>query len=857
MSIRLTASLVDLLESRRLLAGHLPDVAFGDAGFANLPGSAYLSIPSDNGKVTLVERLSDSTGIRIRRLNSNGSTDTSFGNNGVGPVMSFNFVDIYKAIQQPDGKILITGGDVLFLARFNADGSIDNTFGTNGIVKPAVDIQGSQPTTPMGGLSLQSDGKIIAAGHVFVALQRQNANFAVIYRFNANGSSDTSFGDNGRVLVQKEGIYPTMLTTLGDDSLLVGATGGTIARFTADGIADTNFSADGITTIDLPREDDEFFCALPLDNGMVLLGGGTYDDGDYYGKLHLGSPIILQMKTDGTIDNTFAQDGLFTAGVQWVQNLDYEWITTMTRDASGNIFAAGTWQKGKFTLHALTANGKPNTSFAENGIISAAKEIYPNHVALLNNGNVIVSGGGANKTGMVARVSIPTPAALGANGTLYLRGTESDDTIIVQPSGTKISVAINGAETEFEAADVTSFEVDGFAGSDVITISVGLDALVRPGAGNDSVTTSIGNDTITEPNENSGRDTIRSSDGDDSISTGVGDDRVIAGSGQMNISTGIGDDYVTVGNGKMNIDLSNGNDVLTTGLCDFSDIQGGYGNDTITTFGSVSIIAGAGYRSLKWNPTLPDDDTIIATGGRVRVELDGGNNTCTIDSRFGATVGGGTGNDWITTGSGNDHIDPIDGNDTVYSNGGNDLINNLGDSDYIDAGSGDDSINSGSRGAIKPCTIYGGSGNESITARGGGKAYGGSGNDGISAARGLGAFPVDTSISLEAHGQSGNDTLTGSDGKDKLYGGEGDDWLRGGMSPDKLFGGAGNDKLSGNGGADMLLGDIGNDTLFGNTGDDKLYSNDQEADTVDGGDGNDLYDSDQLDLLTNSEQPMT
>ena len=73
-------------------------------------------------------------------------------------------------------------------------------------------------------------------------------------------------------------------------------------------------------------------------------------------------------------------------------------------------------------------------------------------------------------------------------------------------------------------------------------------------------------------------------------------------------------------------------------------------------------------------------------------------------------------------------------------------------------------------------------------------------------------------------GQTGQDTLSGGAGDDLLLGGWGDDSLLGedgkdilvgGAMDDSLYGGADNDSLSGSTGADLLQGDAGDDYLIG------------------------------------------
>jgi Ca2+-binding RTX toxin-like protein len=86
-------------------------------------------------------------------------------------------------------------------------------------------------------------------------------------------------------------------------------------------------------------------------------------------------------------------------------------------------------------------------------------------------------------------------------------------------------------------------------------------------------------------------------------------------------------------------------------------------------------------------------------------------------------------------------------------------------------------------------------------------------------------------VAAVLYGGAGNDVLTANhNGNSVLVGEDGDDVLNGGGGHDLLLGGAGNDVLNGGGNSDLLLGGLGDDTLDGGTGNDVL----------DGGQGGDF-----------------
>jgi uncharacterized delta-60 repeat protein len=184
-----------LLLARHMADGSL-DQGFGSNGFAPTAGlatgfSATFSsvILQADGKivasgVNAVDRLLGPTIGLLARFGANGLVDTSFGAAGV--VRSAG-VAFFALVQQPDGKLVVTGGapGSLVLARFQPDGSIDSGFGSNGSVTAPLVPGGSGPYP----LALQPDGKLVTAA--------LSGDRVALYRFNADGSLDQGFGSGG------------------------------------------------------------------------------------------------------------------------------------------------------------------------------------------------------------------------------------------------------------------------------------------------------------------------------------------------------------------------------------------------------------------------------------------------------------------------------------------------------------------------------------------------------------------------------------------------------------------------------------------------------------------------------------
>jgi uncharacterized delta-60 repeat protein len=133
----------------------------------------------NNGHV--VEAVS-ATGIALQ---SDGSLDSTFGSGGIAALA----ISAAGLLIQGDGKIVVVGGGINFAAeRLDSNGAIDTTFGTGGQVTTG--FNGTIASTA-DSVVIQTDGKIIVAGSA--------ANEVALVRYNPDGSLDTAFGTGGKV----------------------------------------------------------------------------------------------------------------------------------------------------------------------------------------------------------------------------------------------------------------------------------------------------------------------------------------------------------------------------------------------------------------------------------------------------------------------------------------------------------------------------------------------------------------------------------------------------------------------------------------------------------------------------------
>ena len=236
------------------------DTSFGSAGKVTTSIStadiAYGAGVQANGKIVLagltvaVSGSSLSANFAAVRYNTNGAPDLSFGSLGRAQEnVGGGTLDAgYAMAIQPDGKIIVAGAagvgslpgpvsgntavnSFVALVRFNTNGSPDTSFGNNGAVITEIGTFSDFATS----LALQPNGKILVAG----ASQNGFYKFFAL-RYNADGTVDGSYGNNGTAFVDfgsatNEVAYALALDSSGR-AILAGDAGGTfgLARLQGD-----------------------------------------------------------------------------------------------------------------------------------------------------------------------------------------------------------------------------------------------------------------------------------------------------------------------------------------------------------------------------------------------------------------------------------------------------------------------------------------------------------------------------------------------------------------------------------------------------------------------------------------------
>jgi uncharacterized delta-60 repeat protein len=322
----------------------------------------------------------------LARYKPSGTLDTSFGQNGkiVNPLLS-EYVGRDMALQ-PDGKIVTVGSSQI--NRYHPNGTLDASFGNGGKVFLS-NMWGS-------AVALQPDGKVIVGGST-----RSYPYDFVVVRYSSDGSFDNSFGTGGVVITpiaESDYLHDIVLQPDGKIVAVGGARTGNpqnltyfaLVRFNADGSLDSGFGTNG-KVFHLINNESCISSKVVLQPDGKIIAAGYFGDGYY---THLRSPIV-RYNTNGSIDTSFAVNGIFTTDNTLGVGRD------LALQSDGKILAFGNGlaleNSVGFAVARLNPNGSPDFSFGTDGRVITSIPMFNDGVAagaIQSDGKILAVGSG-------------------------------------------------------------------------------------------------------------------------------------------------------------------------------------------------------------------------------------------------------------------------------------------------------------------------------------------------------------------------------------------------------------------------------------------------------------------------------
>ncbi len=241
-----------------------------------------------NGRIVAVGIVDSGGGFALARFNANGSLDPSFAGDG----METNYLGrVANAVAiQPDGKIVVVGSaddssSDFAVARYKPNGSLDPSFSGDGM--QTTDFGGFDEAN---GVAIQADGKIVAVGNAGgdFGVARYNPNGSLDPSFSGDGMQTTDFGGadsaNGVALQANGRIVAVGDADLGDHGAFA------LARYNANGSLDPSFSEDGKRATDFSSGGGANGVALDANGRIVAVGSalGTDLSSDFALARYLG-----------------------------------------------------------------------------------------------------------------------------------------------------------------------------------------------------------------------------------------------------------------------------------------------------------------------------------------------------------------------------------------------------------------------------------------------------------------------------------------------------------------------------------------------------------------------------------------
>lgn len=293
------------------------------------------------------------------------------------------------------------------LARFNSNGTLDTSFGDDGYV--ITDFEGATEATAKS-IALDSYGRILLVGEAAVNGHTQIA----MARYLDDGTLDASFGNEGlkyTSISTASDITGTGCAVDAKGAITVVGSGGPrhdhflVVRFLENGTLNTAFNSEGSTPgtryIEFTSGDNAEASSVAIDpDGNIVIAGHVYVDSQ---EMQFA---LARLYSGGKIDNSFSQDG---KQITNFNTLEDERALDMIIDTQGRILLAGygfgtEGGSRRFALARYHKDGRLDKTWSDDGKSAPDYEElqhnYGQAIAIDSQGRVIVAGyGGVQGSG--------------------------------------------------------------------------------------------------------------------------------------------------------------------------------------------------------------------------------------------------------------------------------------------------------------------------------------------------------------------------------------------------------------------------------------------------------------------------
>jgi uncharacterized delta-60 repeat protein len=296
-----------------------------------------------------------------------------------------------------------------------AAGDLDTSFSGDG--KTTINFTAGDD--PGWSTAVDASDRIVVAGHA----SGLGSRFALA-RFNEDGTLDTTFGDDGRVMTnftpRYDGAWGVAIqadgkiVAAGDSGLGSGNSGFAVARYNENGTLDTSFNGDGKITIQFTTRDDPVAGLALAADGKIVVSGGSAVGG--------ANPrfAVARLDTNGALDPTFSGDGRVMTDLK-ATGSNYDYANAVVVQADGKIVAGG-FSAQRFALVRYHGDGTLDTTFGGDGKVRTDVTRYQDTItglAVQSDGAIVAAG--------IAGVDGPNPGfalaryeeALGALDTTF------------------------------------------------------------------------------------------------------------------------------------------------------------------------------------------------------------------------------------------------------------------------------------------------------------------------------------------------------------------------------------------------------------------------------------------------------